>query len=280
MAQKKKNLFTALAVAVSLTVGAPLLSGCMSSTTTNSTTTNRNQIMLVSEQEVTAEAQKQYAEVLAQAKQQGALNTDKKQTKRVQKIAKRLIAAAPTYRADAKNWQWEVNVINSKEVNAWCMPGGKIAVYTGLINTVKPTDDELAVVISHEIAHALREHSREQMSAEYAKQGALNIASMFGGSDTKLQIGNMLANVGFSLPFSRSHETEADELGLELMYAAGYNPDAAASLWKKMMAASGGDNGSSLANLLSTHPSDQDRIANLTELSDKLKHQKSDIKKK
>ena len=110
MAQKKKNLFTALAVAVSLTVGAPLLSGCMSSTTTNSTTTNRNQIMLVSEQEVTAEAQKQYAEVLAQAKQQGALNTDKKQTKRVQKIAKRLIAAAPTYRADAKNWQWEVNV--------------------------------------------------------------------------------------------------------------------------------------------------------------------------
>ena len=275
----KKNLFTALAVAVSLTISAPTLSGCVSSTTTNSATTNRTQIMLVSEQEVVAESQKQYAQVLSQAKIQGTLNSNKQQTKRVQTIAKKLIAAAPTFRSDCKNWQWEVNVINSKEVNAWCMPGGKIAVYTGLINTIKPTDDELAVVISHEIAHALREHSREQMSAEMAKQGALNVAALFGVSETKLQLGEMISNVGFSLPFSRSHETEADELGLELMYAAGYNVDAATSLWKKMMAASGGGSSSALQNLLSTHPSDEDRIENLTELSAKLKSQKSDLKK-
>ena len=271
----KKNVLTALALAVSLTAAAPAMNGCVGSTTTNSSTTDRTQIMLISEQEINTSAAQEYDKVIAQAKAQKALNTNAKQTKRVKNIAKKLIAKASIYRPDSKNWDWEVNVINSDEVNAWCMPGGKIAVYTGLINTVKPTDDELAVVISHEIAHALREHSREQMSAEYAKQGALNIAAMFGVDQTKLAIGDAISNIGFSLPFSRSHETEADELGLELMNAAGYDTDAAASLWKKMMAASGGSS-NALDNLLSTHPSNDDRIENLTELSAKLKSGKSD----
>lgn len=271
----KKNVLTALALAVSLTAAAPAMTGCVGSTTTNSSTTDRTQIMLISEQEINTSAAQEYDKVIAQAKAQKALNTNAKQTKRVKNIAKKLIAKASIYRPDSKNWDWEVNVINSDEVNAWCMPGGKIAVYTGLINTVKPTDDELAVVISHEIAHALREHSREQMSAEYAKQGALNIAAMFGVDQTKLAIGDAISNIGFSLPFSRSHETEADELGLELMNAAGYDTDAAASLWKKMMAASGGSS-NALDNLLSTHPSNDDRIENLTELSAKLKSGKSD----
>lgn len=271
----KKNVLTALALAVSLTAAAPAITGCVGSTTTNSSTTDRTQIMLISEQEINTSAAQEYDKVIAQAKAQKALNTNAKQTKRVKNIANKLIAKASIYRPDSKKWDWEVNVINSDEVNAWCMPGGKIAVYTGLINTVKPTDDELAVVISHEIAHALREHSREQMSAEYAKQGALNIAAMFGVDQTKLAIGDAISNIGFSLPFSRSHETEADELGLELMNAAGYDTDAAASLWKKMMAASGGSS-NTLENLLSTHPSNDDRIENLTELSAKLKSGKSD----
>ena len=271
----KKNVLTALALAVSLTAAAPAMNGCVGSTTTNSSTTDRTQIMRISEQEINTSAAQEYDKVIAQAKAQKALNTNAKQTKRVKNIANKLIAKASIYRPDSKNWDWEVNVINSDEVNAWCMPGGKIAVYTGLINTVKPTDDELAVVISHEIAHALREHSREQMSAEYAKQGALNIAAMFGVDQTKLAIGDAISNIGFSLPFSRSHETEADELGLELMNAAGYDTDAAASLWKKMMAASGGSS-NALDNLLSTHPSNDDRIENLTELSAKLKSGKSD----
>lgn len=271
----KKNVLTALALAISLTAAAPAMTGCVGSTTTNSSTTDRTQIMLISEQEINTSAAQEYDKVIAQAKAQKALNTNAKQTKRVKNIANKLIAKASIYRPDSKKWDWEVNVINSDEVNAWCMPGGKIAVYTGLINTVKPTDDELAVVISHEIAHALREHSREQMSAEYAKQGALNIAAMFGVDQTKLAIGDAISNIGFSLPFSRSHETEADELGLELMNAAGYDTDAAASLWKKMMAASGGSS-NALENLLSTHPSNDDRIENLTELSAKLKTGKSD----
>lgn len=271
----KKNVLTALALAVSLTAAAPAMTGCVGSTTSNSSTTDRTQIMLISEQEINTSAAQEYDKVIAQAKAQKALNTNAKQTKRVKNIANKLIAKASIYRPDSKKWDWEVNVINSDEVNAWCMPGGKIAVYTGLINTVKPTDDELAVVISHEIAHALREHSREQMSAEYAKQGALNIAAMFGVDQTKLAIGDAISNIGFSLPFSRSHETEADELGLELMNAAGYDTDAAASLWKKMMAASGGSS-NALENLLSTHPSNDDRIENLTELSAKLKTGKSD----
>lgn len=271
----KKNVLTALALAVSLTAAAPAMTGCVGSTTTNSSTTDRTQIMLISEQEINTSAAQEYDKVIAQAKAQKALNTNAKQTKRVKNIANKLIAKASIYRPDSKKWDWEVNVINSDEVNAWCMPGGKIAVYTSLINTVKPTDDELAVVISHEIAHALREHSREQMSAEYAKQGALNIAAMFGVDQTKLAIGDAISNIGFSLPFSRSHETEADELGLELMNAAGYDTDAAASLWKKMMAASGGSS-NALENLLSTHPSNDDRIENLTELSAKLKTGKSD----
>ena len=271
----RKNVLTALAMAVGLAVTAPAVNGCVSvgSTTSNSSTTDRTQIMLVSEAEVNQAAVKNYNDVLTKAKLYKNLNTDAKSTKRVKAIGQKLIAKAPQFRPESKNWNWEINVIDSEEVNAWCMPGGKIAVFTGLINTIKPTDDELAVVIGHEIAHALREHSREQMSAEYAKQTALNVASFLGVDQQKLAIGDALSNIGFSLPFSRSHETEADELGLELVYAAGYNTDAAATLWTKMNALSGSSN--ALANLLSTHPSGEDRIENLTALSNRLKAEKA-----
>lgn len=272
----KKSVLSALAMALTLAVSAPALSGC-NSTTSNSVTTDRTQIMLVSEQEVMAEADKYYQNVLAEAKRTNTLNTNKKTSNRVRVIADKLIKIAPTFRADCKDWKWEVNVFTSDEVNAWCAAGGKIGVYTGIIDTLKLTDDELATVLSHEIAHALREHSREQMSAEYAKQTALSVASFLGVETQKLQLADIVSQVGLSLPFSRSHETEADELGLELMYRAGYNIDAAPKLWEKMIALSGSSNG--LTNLLSTHPSGEDRIENLTRVAAELKGSKTDAKK-
>lgn len=272
----KKSVLSALAMALTLAVSAPALSGC-NSTTSNSVTTDRTQIMLVSELEVMAEADKFYQKVLADAKRTKALNTNKQTYNRVRKIADKMIKIAPTFRADCKDWKWEVNVFTSDEVNAWCAAGGKIGVYTGIIDTLKLTDDELAVVLSHEIAHALREHSREQLSAEYAKQTAMSVASFLGVETQKLQLADIVSQVGLSLPFSRSHETEADELGLELMYRAGYNIDAAPKLWEKMLALSGSSNG--LTNLLSTHPSGEDRIENLTRVAAELKGSKTDAKK-
>ncbi|WP_308498666.1 M48 family metallopeptidase [uncultured Anaerobiospirillum sp.] len=272
----KKSVLSALAMALTLAVSAPALSGC-NSTTSNSVTTDRTQIMLVSEQEVMAEADKYYQNVLAEAKRTKTLNTNKQTYNRVRKIADKMIKIAPTFRADCKDWKWEVNVFTSDEVNAWCAAGGKIGVYTGIIDTLKLTDDELATVLSHEIAHALREHSREQMSAEYAKQTAMSVASFLGVETQKLQLADIVSQVGLSLPFSRSHETEADELGLELMYRAGYNIDAAPKLWEKMIALSGSSNG--LTNLLSTHPSGEDRIENLTRVAAELKGSKTDAKK-
>ena len=272
----KKSVLSALAMALTLSVSAPALSGC-NSTTSNSVTTDRTQIMLVSEQEVMAEADKFYQKVLADAKRTKTLNTNKQTYNRVRKIADKMIKIAPTFRADCKDWKWEVNVFTSDEVNAWCAAGGKIGVYTGIIDTLKLTDDELAVVLSHEIAHALREHSREQLSAEYAKQTAMSVASFLGVETQKLQLADIVSQVGLSLPFSRSHETEADELGLELMYRAGYNIDAAPKLWEKMLALSGSSNG--LTNLLSTHPSGEDRIENLTRVAAELKGSKTDAKK-
>ena len=272
----KKSVLSALAMALTLAVSAPALSGC-NSTTSNSVTTDRTQIMLVSEQEVMAEADKYYQNVLAEAKRTKTLNTNKQTYNRVRKIADKMIKIAPTFRADCKDWKWEVNVFTSDEVNAWCAAGGKIGVYTGIIDTLKLTDDELATVLSHEIAHALREHSREQMSAEYAKQTAMSVASFLGVETQKLQLADIVSQVGLSLPFSRSHETEADELGLELMYRAGYNIDAAPKLWEKMIALSGSSNG--LTNILSTHPSGEDRIENLTRVAAELKGSKTDAKK-
>ena len=248
--QLKKSLLS-LALAGVVAVASTALVGCVSNTTSNSSTTNRSQLMLVSEQEVMTQSAQAYDEVIAQARAQGVLNTNKALTARVQKIGDRLIAKAPTFRADSAKWDWEVNVITSKELNAWCMAGGKIAVYTALVEQLQLNDDEIATVMGHEIAHALREHVREQMSTQALKQGALNIASLFGVSNTTLNIANTLAEVGVSLPF---------------------DPQKGIKIWEKMMSLGSGNTG--LAVLLSTHPADDERLANLTELAAQLKADK------
>ncbi|MFG5779325.1 M48 family metallopeptidase [Comamonas sp. J-3] len=205
-------------------------------------------------------AEQQYAELLAQAKQQGALaQPGNAQLQRLQAIAQRLIPQALVWNERAKGWKWEVNLIGSQQINAFCMPGGKIVFYTGLIDKLQLSDDEIAMVMGHEMAHALREHSREQLAKTQATSLGIRLgAAIFGLGD----MGTAAANLGgklLTLKFSRSDETDADLVGLELAARAGYNPQAAVTLWQKM----GEANGSGGIGFLSTHPTGPNRIANL-----------------
>jgi predicted Zn-dependent protease len=243
------------------------LAGCASTTQSGAVGADRKQLLLVSSEQLNQTAASQYANLTGKAAKQGALNRDPVQTQRVKAIAARLIPQTATFRPDAVQWQWETNVLSSKEVNAWCMPGGKIAVYTGLIEQVKPTDDELAAVMGHEIAHALREHSRERVSQEIAKSTAIAVgAAALGLGSAGADLGNMLAEVTVSLPFSREHEREADRIGVELAARAGYDPSAAVTLWEKMAKVGG----SGPPELLSTHPAPQSRIEDLKVYSAKV----------
>jgi predicted Zn-dependent protease len=224
----------------------------------------RKQQMLISSEEVDQAAAKAYAQELEKARAKGSLNTDARQLERVRRIANRLIPQTRIFRPDAVNWNWEVNVQTTKELNAYCMPGGKIMVYTGLIERLDLSDDELSAVIGHEIAHALREHSRERASRVYAQQIALTGAAVVAGvGQNTLDLANMIATVTFQLPFSREQEAEADRIGLELMARSAYDPRAAVEVWRKMerVASSGGQ-----PEFLSTHPSGQSRIKDIESL--------------
>ena len=205
-------------------------------------------------------AQQQYGQMLQQAAAKGALaKPGDPQLERLRAIAQRLIPQAMAWNARARGWQWEVNLIGSKDVNAFCMPGGKIAFFSGLLAQIQPTDDEIAMVMGHEMAHALREHSREQLAKNQATSLGIGVvSSLLGLGD----MGTDAANLGgqlLSLKFSRSDETDADLVGLELAARAGYNPQAAVSLWQKMGRIAGGGS----VGFLSTHPTGPDRIAKL-----------------
>src|SRR5690606_37905784 len=230
---------------------------------------DRKQYMsgMVSEAALQQEANQQYNTLLSQAKAQGALDRNSAQTKRVQTISQWLIKQVGVFRPDAAKWNWDVHVLSSDEVNAWCMPGGKIAVYTGLINKIKPTDDELAAVIGHEMAHALREHAREQVSQQMVTNMGLSVLSAVTGVGATADLGSALTNVMFTLPNSRTHETEADRIGVELAARAGYDPRAAVTLWQKMGALGGS---SAPPEFLSTHPSAASRSADLTQAAERV----------
>jgi predicted Zn-dependent protease len=220
----------------------------------------RKQTMLVSSKEVDQAAGQQYSQLIAQARQKGLLNRDPAEVERVRAIASRLIAQTGSFRADATGWRWEVNVITSSQLNAFCMPGGKIAVYTGLIEKLKLSDAELAAVMGHEIAHALREHGRERVSQQMATNAAVAIgAAVLGVGDAGASLGNLIAQVTFTLPNSRTHEIEADRIGVELAARAGYDPRGAVTVWQKMAKA----DGSGTPQFLSTHPSPENRIKDL-----------------
>jgi predicted Zn-dependent protease len=226
---------------------------------------DRKQTMttLVSSKQVEQEASAQYAQVLAAASKKGLLNENAQQVQRVRAIAGRLIAQVNVFRDDAPKWKWEVSVLTSKDINAWCMPGGKIAVYTGLIDRLKLSDDELAAVMGHEIAHALREHARERMGRQMATQTATAVGAIaleiFTGVHIDPQIAGTFTQAMFVLPNSRENEQEADLIGIELAARAGYDPRAAITLWQKMAK----DGGGQPPEWLSTHPSHETRLREL-----------------
>ncbi len=238
------------------------VAGCQTVQTTSggAVGVERQQQMMVSSASVNQSAAKAYVQTVGAASQKGQLNRDPAQVERVRAIARRLIPQTSVFRPDAPRWSWEVNVISSKDINAWCMPGGKIAVYTGLIERLQATDDELAAVMGHEIAHALREHGRERAS-QAAGQGLVIgvLAAVTGAPAGAGDLAQMILDYTFNLPNSRTHEIEADRIGVELAARAGFDPRASISLWQKMQRAAGGGP----PQFMSTHPSHETRIADL-----------------
>jgi predicted Zn-dependent protease len=214
-------------------------------------------LMVVPESVVNRSAEQQYLQMKQQASSRGMLNRDAPQVARVRAIAERLIPQGRRFNAEAGSWAWEVNVVDSPAVNAFCMPGGKIMVFRGIIEKLQLTDDELAAVIGHEIAHALLQHGRARMSEAVLKNVGVNLAALyFGLGDLGATALAQAAQVAITLPYSRSHETDADLVGIELAARAGYDPRAAVALWRKMAAASDGQT----PQFLSTHPGHANRI--------------------
>lgn len=242
--------------------GVVFASACASVRTTEpgAVGVERKQYMLVSEAQVEEAAAIAYRQELEKARAAGVLNANAALLQRVRTISDRLIPKTGVFRSDAPQWQWEVNVQTRQELNAYCMPGGKIMVYSGIVETLKLTDAELAAVIGHEMAHALREHGRERVSRAYAEQLALwGLATAVGLGQRAQELAGMVADVTFTLPHSREQESEADLVGLELIARGGYDPRAAPELWRKMERGSQGRT----PELLSTHPASEKRLKEL-----------------
>ena len=251
-------------VALLAAAGILAIGGCASTTEGGAVGAERKQLLLISSAQLDQMAAQSYAKLRNDAAQKGALNTDPALTQRVRAIASRIQPQTRVFRADAPGWKWEVNVINSNELNAFCMPGGKIVFYSGLIRQLNLTDDEIAVVMGHEISHALREHSREQVSQAMAAQGLLGVGSaLLGLSDTTAEMANTAYQALIATRFSRVDESEADRIGLELTARAGYDPRAGVALWQKMIKA---NQGSRPPEFLSTHPAESSRIEQIQAL--------------
>ena len=244
-----------------LTAFLLMLAGCGSVPVTG-----RKQILLVSDQEVLTSSLTQYKDYIKSAPKSGSAT----QSAMVTRVGRRIAAATEQYLKqngladEVKNFSWEFNLVKDNQINAFCMPGGKIVVYEGLMKLVS-SDDELAVVIGHEVAHAVAKHSNERMSQQLVAQyGAKILGEALSGKSAAIQkAGNIVyglgAQYGGMLPFSRKHETEADYMGLILMTMAGYYPNVAASFWQKMAAGGSG----SVPEIMSTHPSDATRISDI-----------------
>ena len=219
---------------------------------------------LVPAEQVEEAAAQQYRQMLREASSKRALGpADHPQVVRLRAIAQRIIPHALPWNSRARQWQWEVNLLGSPQVNAFCMPGGKIAFYFGILQKLQLNDDEVASIMGHEAAHALREHARERMAKTAATRiGAGLLSSLLGlggVGDAMLNMGSQL----LTLRFSRDDETEADLVGMDLAARAGYDPTASVTLWQKMLAASKG----APPEFMSTHPAGETRIR---DIQDKL----------
>jgi predicted Zn-dependent protease len=242
-----------------------LLAACQTSSLTG-----RSQYMVVSEQMAVSQSAAAYVQMMGELDKKKKIEAGSEREKKVREITDRLVAQAVRVRPDAKGWAWEVKVIDDpKTVNAFCMAGGKMAIYSGMWEKLKATDDEIAQVMGHEIAHALADHTRERMSiamTSAAVSTAAAVAITASGGDQRAGLaltGAQLASVlAIQLPNSRESEAEADQIGIEIAARAGYDPKAAVTLWQKM----GKEGGGGPPEFLSTHPSPQNRAARLAEL--------------
>ena len=245
-----------------LVIAAAVLAGCQTNPVTG-----RKQFIVVSEDQAIASSRSAYVQMLTPYQDKGKLDNDPVVTARIVGITERLIPHAIAYRPETKDWQWSVKVIDDpKTVNAWCMAGGKMAFYTGLITALKPSDDEIAQVMGHEIAHALAKHQAEKMSRALATTVGVSAVAIL--SDRRYAgvaaAGTAVAaKLALDLPNSRETETEADRIGIELAAKAGYDPRSAVTLWEKMGKASGG---SGKSDFFSTHPSPDKRMEALAAL--------------
>ena len=217
---------------------------------------------------INREAASSYAQEMGKIRTQGAIDTSSNTAKRIHNVFHKMVNYANQANETGQQFNWQINVIKSKELNAWAMPGGKMAFYTGLVDTLQLNDNEIAVVMGHEMAHALKEHGKAKTNFGTVS----NIVGAIGGTALSIAVGTDVTDLvsltkDFALdkPYSRSAETEADEVGLMLMARSGYNPQVAPGLWQKMVKVSGGSRGA-LDVLASTHPSDQSRQENLQRL--------------
>ncbi|WP_456413343.1 M48 family metallopeptidase [Thiolapillus sp.] len=252
--------------AIFLVVAVIFLAACATSPT------GRTQLMLVSPDQAVKASATAYPEKLKEYAEAGKLNNHPRLLARVKNIAGRLIVEAEKMYPESRHWDWQIALIDEPDrVNAWCMAGGKMAVYTGLIAKIQPTDDELAQVIAHEISHALANHVAEQMSVAMASQLGLAALSATALKDSRYRTAALTgaalaATVAISLPYSRAAEEEADRIGIEIAAKAGYDPYAAASLWRKM----GQVNKAAPPEFLSTHPSASNREQRLRRLAARM----------
>jgi predicted Zn-dependent protease len=231
--------------------------------------TGRRQLALVSEDSAIVASEEAYAMQIRELRREGKIVSESSRVaRRVETITERLVAQAIEMRPATAEWDWSIEVIDEpEEVNAWCMAGGRMAVYTGLIEKLDPTDDELAQVLGHEISHALANHTAERMSVALATNVGVALAGVLSEeSQRTMSTAAVAAALAIQMPNSRAAESEADEIGIELAAKAGYNPNAAISLWEKMANVSGGGP----PQFLSTHPSPANRQERLAELAPQM----------
>lgn len=241
-----------------------LLLACANTTRSGAVGINRSQLMLISSSEVDRISAISYNEQNQKAREKNILITSGPTYERLKNISNRLIAQTGVFRDDTRQWHWQLVLINAPILNASCAPGGKITFYTGIIDQLNLTDDEIAAIMGHEIAHALREHGRERLSQAMAQNAVANVAmAAAGGYGSAISAANQAAQYILVLPNSRQNESEADAIGVELAARAGYDPHAAISVWHKMIKAT---EGKSPPEFLSTHPSGETRIEQLSNL--------------
>ena len=242
---------------------AVLLAACATSPT------GRKQLMLISPESAIVQSKAAYLSTVDELGKGNKLITDPKLVKRVQTITGRLVTEAVKLYPDTKSWEWSVAIIDDPDtINAWCMAGGRMAIYTGIIDKLKLTDDEMAQIMGHEISHALANHTAEKMSRALAiNAGVVAVGVAADNNAVALTSAAVAAKLALDLPNSRTAEAEADHIGIELATLAGYKPEAAVTLWQKMVKASG--NGP--PQFLSTHPSPGNREEELSKLVPKMR---------